>query len=255
MRSRNSSWLSPAPTTSPSRSSASHKSSSASVDLRGETAAPTRGRARTPATSSRSLRSRWRRAAASTGRNATGTTARRAPHPGCRFRRRTNRSPGTVDRATDPPNAWARSWPPKHTPSSATPASAASRTSWDLGAHPGAAQGVVVHGPARPERDDHVVAGGVGEGDVAGGVIDAFGGHHLEGVDVEAAFGERLAQQGFCREMLVVDEQNLGRHADIISVEAWVVHLRGRARRRSCGTACRTRSGNCPGHRTPRGRR
>ena len=82
-----------------------------------------------------------------------------------------------------------------------------------LGAHPGAAQRVVVDGPSRAERDDDVVAGRVGEGHVDGRVVDAFGGYDLERVDVEALLCERLAEQGLGREMLVVEEQNLRRHA------------------------------------------
>ena len=38
-------------------------------------------------------------------------------------------------------------------------------------------------------------------------------GHDLERLDVEALICERLAEQGFGREMLVAEEQNLGRHA------------------------------------------
>ncbi len=119
---------------------------------------------------------------------------------------------GVSDRATEPPNACASSWPPKQTPRVGTPASAASRTSCHLGAHPGAAQRVVVHRPTGAQRDDDVVADGVGEAHLDRGVVDTIGGHHLEGVDVEAAVGERLAEQRLGGEMLVAEEQHGGRH-------------------------------------------
>jgi hypothetical protein len=57
-----------------------------------------------------------------------------------------------------------------------------------FGAYPGAAQGLVINGPPRTEGDDDVVAGRIAEVDVPSGIVYAFGGHHLEGVDVEAEF-------------------------------------------------------------------
>ena len=257
VRSRNSSWLSPTPTTSPSRSSASHSSSSVAVDLgvelqRQRAAEHERlRRVRGPCDLGGARRQRppvempleprpaghhARRASLSTsyqpisgvgrprhrtaerlGERAGRRSTRRAARP----RRRRRRAPSASRR---PPRCWR---------------SASSYT-----------------GQRAPERDDHVVAGGIGERHVAGGVVDPFGGHHLEGVDVEAAFGERLAQQGLGREMLVVDEQNLA--APRPTLFRWR-HGRGivggEFGARSCGTACRPRCGNCPGRRTPRVRR
>jgi dihydrofolate reductase len=81
-----------------------------------------------------------------------------------------------------------------------------------LGRHPGVQQRLVVHRPRRAERDDDVVACGVGEAHVASWVPGAFGGYDLERVDVESVLGERVPEERFGRQVLIEKEQNLGCH-------------------------------------------
>ena len=81
-----------------------------------------------------------------------------------------------------------------------------------LGVHPGAPQRFVVDGPARSQRNDDVIGGRIGKGDVDCGVVDALRGHDLEHLDIEPLFSEGFAEKGRCREVFVVQKQDFRRH-------------------------------------------
>ena len=118
----------PRPVTSPSRSSASHSSSSArsssgwncSASARPSTNAcdelAVRAISTAPGGSVQRSKCHWNHGPPGTRSGLSLSTSYQPIS-------------GVSDRATDPPNACASSWPPKQTPSVGTPASAASRTS------------------------------------------------------------------------------------------------------------------------------